>query len=152
MILIWHSCYLDKLATDLRCPCNYGKISSPLLWDRKDRIALHPDASPRVGPWWLRRRPRSKASAVWSWHLLGKLGVGPAEGLGMDASWKLPARDPIHRWRDSVMWLRVFSIVATIKRLVGGALYFFFQLDVSWGSVQGFTPTSDVVLHQMFVQ
>ena len=52
----------------------------------------------------------------------------------------------------SMMQLRVLSVVSTVERLVGGALYCFLQLNVRLSSVQNLTPMGDVVIHQMFVQ
>ena len=42
------------------------------------------------------------------------------------------------------------SVVAAVKRWVGGAFHCFLQLDIWLGSVQDPTPTSDI-LHQMFI-
>jgi len=52
----------------------------------------------------------------------------------------------------SMMWLRVLSIIATVKSLVGGVFYCFLQLNIQLGSIQDLTPTSDIVFHQIFVQ
>jgi len=50
----------------------------------------------------------------------------------------------------SVLHLQFCSVVAAVKRWVGGAFHRFLQLDVWMGSVQDLTP-GDIILHQMFV-
>ena len=50
------------------------------------------------------------------------------------------------------MWLWVFSIIATVEKLVDEAFHCFLQLDVLLGLAQDLTPTDDIIFHHMFVQ
>ena len=51
-----------------------------------------------------------------------------------------------------VIWLWSLFVIAMVERRVGRAFHCFLHLNVRLGSVQDLTPTSDIVLHQMFVQ